>query len=255
MVVEASTNGSPTGHTAFECKNPRKMKYDGVETIPAEKAWEQMRAASDDRDLDEFKDGLQKYLKATPDATYVQLEGAFRTQHLNFYFIAMEKELQETFSNMDLQGNLGKKYSVSLRKSEKHQRPKEKELWPTSPEENLARLADCGEPVNRGIPKCSNCDALGHIQRSCPEERQERTDKAEVKCYNCDEVGHRVRDCKSFETFLYPENKLIHYPGPTERPDKFACRNCGNSGHGSKECPEPRSAEGVECKRVSGLEQ
>jgi len=201
------------------------MKYDSIESMPAEKAWEQMKIASDEHDLDEFKIALQKYMKATPDATYVQLETAFRIQNFNFYFIALEKEIQETFSNMDLQGNLGKKYSISLRKSAKHQRPKEKELWPTSPEENLARLVDAGEPVYRGIPKCSNCEVLGHIAKACPEERQERTDRAEVKCFNCDEVGHRVRDCKCFKLLpslhsaltLYqaPLNVLINLPAAT----------------------------------------
>lgn len=39
--------------------------------------------------------------------------------------------------------------------------------------------------------------------------------------------------------------------GPIERPDRFACRNCKKSGHSSKECPEPRSAEGVECKKCN----
>jgi len=160
-----------------------------------------MRLASEERDLDDFKEALQKYLKATPDVTYVQLETAFRIQGFKFYYIALEKEIQETFSNMDLQGNLGKKYSVSLRKTDKHQRPKEKELWPSSLEENLARLADAGEPVNRGIPKCNNCDQLGHMSRSCPEEKVEHTDRAEVKCYNCEQVGHRVRDCKRSPLF------------------------------------------------------
>ena len=161
-----------------------------------------MRMASEERDLDDFKEALQKYLKATPDATYVQLETAFRIQNFSFYYIALEKDIQETFSNMDLQGNLGKKYSVSLRKSPKHQRPKEKEIWPSSTEENMARLEDAGEPVDRGIPKCRNCDTFGHTAKTCSEEKQERTDQAEVKCYNCEEVGHRIRDCMFYTIFL-----------------------------------------------------
>lgn len=138
-----------------------------------------------------------KYIKATPDATYVDLEKAFRNQGLNLYLIALEKELAMTYTNMDLQGNLDKTYTVSWRKSAKHARPKEKEGWPT-PEENLVRLDDAGEPVDRGVPKCSNCDQLGHISKSCPEEKQENSDRAQVKCFNCEEVGHRVRDCKSY---------------------------------------------------------
>lgn len=155
-----------------------------------------MVAAGEERDLDDFKAACKKYTKATPDATYQQLEQAFRGQNFPFYLIAIEKELTETFTNMDLQGNLDRQYTVSYRLSPKHQRPKEKEGWPASPEENIERLANAGEPVDRAVPKCSNCNQLGHISKSCPEEKNENTDRAEVKCYNCDTIGHRVRDCK-----------------------------------------------------------
>lgn len=113
----------------------------------------------------------------------------------------MEKELAITYTNMDLQGNLDKKYTVSYRLSPKHQRPKEKDAWPKTPEENLTRLADAGEAVDRGIPKCSNCEQLGHTMKACREEKRD-TDQTQVKCFNCEEVGHRVRDCKYFLFFL-----------------------------------------------------
>jgi len=100
-----------------------------------------------------MKDAILKFIKATPDTTYVELESAFRTQGLNVYLIAIEKELAATFTNMDLQGNLDRQYSVTYRMSDKHARPKEKDSWPCSPEENLERLANAGEPVDRGIPK------------------------------------------------------------------------------------------------------
>lgn len=150
-----------------------------------------------------MKEAVKKYIKATPDATYIDLEKAFRNQELNLYIIALEKELAPTYTNMDLQGNLDKKYTASWRKSCRHARPKEKDLWPETPEENMERLKDAGEPVDRGIPKCSNCDQLGHISKSCPEDKQENTDRAMVKCFNCDEVGHRVRDCKSSLSPIY----------------------------------------------------
>ena len=168
--------------------------------------------------MDEVKEAVFQYIKATPDATWFQLEKAFRSQHLNVYLIAIEKELAVTYTNMDLQGKLDCKYTISFRLSNKAQRPKEKDAWPATDEENLERLADAGIPVDRGIPKCSNCEQLGHIYKSCPEEKNENTDRAVVKCFNCEEVGHRVRDC------------------PNPRPDKFACRNCKQSGHSSKEC-------------------
>jgi Zinc knuckle len=173
----------------LDCKNPRKIDRSHIPDVAAEDAWTELKAASDERDLDDIKEAALKYIKATPDATYFQLENAFRAQGMNIYLIGMEKELAMTYTNMDLQGNLDKKYSVSWRLSPHHQRPKEKDAWPATPEDNLARLQDAGEPVDRGIPKCSNCDTLGHTKRNCPEEKQEITDRAEVKCFNCEAIG------------------------------------------------------------------
>ncbi|KAI9643994.1 hypothetical protein NHQ30_007346 [Ciborinia camelliae] len=227
-------NCKEEGHSILECKNPRKIERNDIEDVAAEVAWENLVKQSEEGDFDDMKDEAMKYIKASPDATYPQLEKAFRNQNIPIYLIAMEKELTQTFTNMDLQGNLDRKYSVSWRKSSKHSRPKEKENWPATPEENLERLADAGEPVDRGVPLCSRCSELGHISKHCTEEAGE-SERVQVQCFNCNEVGHRVRDC------------------PIPREDKFACRNCKKSGHGSKECPEPRSAEGVECKNCNEI--
>lgn len=148
-----------------------KVVYADVEDAPAEKSWEEIKVASDERDLDDFKEAFRKYLKATPDATYVQLEKAFREQSFTIFMIATEKELAVTYTNMDLQGNLDKQYSVSYRLSPNPQRPKEKDAWPATPEENLTHLENAGEPVDRGVPKCGNCEQLGHtfkVRRSFP---------------------------------------------------------------------------------------
>ena len=183
------TKCSLIGHVALDCKNARKIDRSNVPDVPAEVAWAELKAASDERDLDDIKEAAQKYIKATPDATYPQLENAFRAQNMNIHLIGIEKELALTYTNMDLQGNLDKKYTVSWRLSPNHQRPKEKDFWPASTEENLARLHDAGEPVDRGIPKCGNCENLGHVRKNCPEEKQENADRAEVKCFNCDAIG------------------------------------------------------------------
>ncbi|TEY27412.1 hypothetical protein BOTCAL_1115g00030 [Botryotinia calthae] len=218
-----------------KCKNPRKIERNDVEDVAAEIAWENLIKQSQEGDFDDMKYEVMKYIKASPDATYVQLENAFRTQNIPIYLIAMEKELTQTYTNMDLQGNLDRKYSVSWRKSSKHSRPKEKESWPRTLEENLERLADAGEPVDRGVPLCSRCNELGHTVKHCTEERVD-SERVQVQCFNCSEIsGHRVRDC------------------PIPRENKFACRNCKKSGHSSKECPEPRSAEGVECKNCNEI--
>jgi hypothetical protein len=188
---------SSSGHTALECKNPRKIDRSNIPDVPGEVSWAELKVAAKERDLDDIKEAVLKFIKATPDVTYVQLEKAFRNQNINVYLIAIEKELALTYTNMDIQGNMDKKYSVSWRLSPNHQRPKEKDLWPATPEENLARLADAGEPIDRGLPKCNNCDKLGHTSKGCPEEKQEVIGRAQVKCFNCEEIGHRVRDCTS----------------------------------------------------------
>lgn len=56
-----------------------------------------------------------------------------------------------------------------------------------------------------------------------------------VQCVYCSEEGHRARDC------------------PKERVNPHACKNCKQEGHNAKECPEPRSAEGVECRKCNEM--
>lgn len=75
------------------------------------------------------------------------------------FLIAVPNEsLTATWTLMDLQGNLDKQFQVRFCTSKNAARPKEKEIWPETPEENLERLADCGVPVDRRVPKCSNCN-------------------------------------------------------------------------------------------------
>ncbi len=193
-------NCKEEGHVAFQCKNPRKLDRLDVEDIPAEQAWDDLKKGAEEgareRNLDDVKLAAAKYFKSCPDVTYVQLEQAFRKQNIGVYLIALEKELEAAYTNVDLQGNLDKKYSVTWRFSPNPARPKEKDAFPATPEENMERLEDAGEPMDRGLPKCTNCDALGHTKIKCPEELQEKGDRTVVKCFNCDEVGHRVRDCR-----------------------------------------------------------
>lgn len=178
---------SDPGHSILECKNPRKIERNDVEDVEAEVAWAALIKQSEEGDYDDMKEEAMKYIKASPDATYVQLEKAFRAQNIPLYLIAIEKELAKTYTNMDLQGNLDRKYTVSWRKSPKHTRPKEKDSWPPTPEENLERLADAGEAVDRGIPLCSRCSELGHIWKHCSQEAGENN-RVVVQCFNCNEM-------------------------------------------------------------------
>lgn len=183
------------GHIAFECKAARKVNRDHIDVMPGDVAWEQLLKAARSRDIDDIKEAVQKYAKAEPSATYHDLETAFRAQSLPVYLIAIEKGLVTTLTNMDLQGNLMRKYTVTYRFSDQPLRERDRPLWPSSAEDNLERLKNSGEVVPLGIPKCRNCDELGHIAKSCPQEKVELQSRNEIKCYNCEGVGHRVRDC------------------------------------------------------------
>ncbi|KAK4456946.1 hypothetical protein QBC42DRAFT_189805, partial [Cladorrhinum samala] len=222
-------------HAAATCQNARVINRDDIEDKTIDEAWEMIAAAVTERDIDDIKHAVQVYIKANPTCTYQNLQKAFRQQGTGIWLVALEKpNAIATLTNMDLQGKVGKKYTVTYRLQFQPQRPREREGWPKSEEENYERLADAGELVPSYVPKCKNCDELGHMARSCPQEKVE-VERVLIKCYNCDEVGHRVRDC------------------PTPRVDKFACKNCGKPGHKIVDCPEPRSAEGVECRKCNEM--
>lgn len=241
------------GHLALACQNPRKIDRSAVEDIDAEKAWEQMKEAAQDKDVFDFKDALTKYLKHYPDLTYTELEAGLRDSDMKVWIIATEREILPTMTLMDLQGNLNKKWSIGYRFSPKAERPREVAIWPKSMEENLERLADAGEPVPNWIPQCLNCKEMGHTSKYCLTERAE-SERVVIRCYNCDTEGHRVRDCEFSPPWLHTvivfasltESSL---KGPEPRKDKFACRNCGQPGHKSSDCTEPRNADNVECNK------
>jgi hypothetical protein len=127
--------------------------------------------------------------------TYKDLQEMFIHENINVWLVATERSLIDVFTNMDLQGNTGKKFTVSYRFSEKPERPREVDMWPQGREELLNRLDDAGEPVDCGKPKCTNCEELGHIAKHCTQEKVERPSKVST-CYNCGRENHRVRDCK-----------------------------------------------------------
>ncbi|KAI9791694.1 MAG: hypothetical protein M1835_000129 [Candelina submexicana] len=200
-------NCKQEGHKTLECKNNRALDLSGIPNKTPEEAFEMLKAADEERDLDDFREALKIYSKAVPLTTYKQLEQTFRENGFNVHLIAIEKEIPATHVIVDLQGKLDCKYQVSYHRSAKPRIPGSAAKWPANPEENMERLGDAGMVVDRQVIKCTNCNELGHGARFCPEDKA-TVERVEVKCVNCEEVGHRARDCKK------------------ERYDRFACRNC-----------------------------
>ncbi|KAJ6171286.1 zinc knuckle transcription factor [Penicillium chermesinum] len=141
----------------------------------------------------------------------------------------------------------------------------------------MERLKDAGLPYDRYVPKCRNCDKMGHIAKHCKEERIEVT-HTEIRCANCDELGHRVRDCPCLaRADLGAVTVAGHFakdcPNVEARPPR-TCRNCGTTscgiatslvlspawfavtvtrGHFSRECPEPKNWSKVKCNRCGEM--
>ena len=188
------------GHIRQNCDNARKMNHDHVADVTPEVAWAKIKQAAAERDIDDAKEAVQEYMKAmNGEPTYREMQEGFIGTDIGLWFIAAERELLPVFSNMDLQGNFGKKFSVSWRFSEKPERPREVDAWPQSREEILARLDDAGEPMNTGRSRCNNCSEIGHIAKECTQEKAER-ERPKISCFNCNAEGHRVRDCELHKT-------------------------------------------------------
>ena len=164
------------GHPTSECKANRVFDTSHVADMSAEDAWDALQKADEERDLDEirtvcaskryfsgrktdfFAQAFKVYSKAAPDATYEDLELAFRRCGFNTYLIATENELPKTHTHINLQGELDKTYKVGFHLSAKPKRETLRQGWPETPEENIERLKDTGLSMERGIPKCSRCD-------------------------------------------------------------------------------------------------
>lgn len=209
------------------CENARVINRDHVADMTLEAAWEKIKQAAEVRDADDAKEAVQEYVKAMNGAcSYREIQEGLISSGINLWFIATERPLLPVFTNMDLQGNMGKKFTISYRFSEKPERPREAEGWPRDREEILARLDDAGDPTNTGKSLCNNCGEVGHISRDCEQEKEER-ERPKVECGNCGTEGHRVRDCKLTPALCTMTSTNLRSSGPQPRVDRDACRNCG----------------------------
>lgn len=128
------------------------------------------------------------------EPTYKAIQQGLITENIDLWFIGLEKPLSGAFTNMDLQGHVGKTYTVNVRFSKKPSRGRERDNWPETVEEILKRLEDAGDAVESMKQRCYNCDEYGHTSNSCPEEKCERGDRKE-NCTNCS-GEHRTRNCE-----------------------------------------------------------
>src|SRR5436305_15230891 len=56
-------------------------------------AWKDVKQASDEHDIADFKEAVQVLVKVCPELTYPKLEEEFRKRQLNVYFIAVVSEV------------------------------------------------------------------------------------------------------------------------------------------------------------------
>lgn len=151
--VETPEKLTCLGHVQMTCQNPRKINRDHIESVNKDDAWSKLKSASAENDIDDMLEAVQMYIKAVPEITYPQLETALRADNIGLFIIATKREIADTFTLMDLQGNLQREWAISYRRSPKAQRGRETQNWPASPEENMERLLNAGEVVSTGVPK------------------------------------------------------------------------------------------------------
>ncbi|KAI9932844.1 hypothetical protein MW887_009096 [Aspergillus wentii] len=281
------------GHKTLDCTENRKFDLNNIPDKLPEEAWAVLKKASDEKDLEDFREGLKVYSKAVPVATFLDIEKKMREENFKFYLIAMEKPHGDSISLINLQGKLNCKYVVGFYFSAKPQRANLRERWPESVEENLERLEDAGLPYDRQIPKCANCGGkrryissqlcrilmraeMGHTARGCKEDRApiERVEvkysdhkaadcpnprSAEgVECKRCNEVGHFAKDCPQADAPRTCRNcgSEDHIARDCDQPrdvSTVTCRNCDEVGHFSRDCPQKRDWSRVKCNNCGEM--
>ncbi|KAL8671331.1 MAG: hypothetical protein Q9168_004168 [Polycauliona sp. 1 TL-2023] len=260
------------GHMLSECTNNKVFEHlEKVAVMSEEDAWNGVvrtaKEAVDTRDLDEFREvydplllmprsqklttspqAILIYQKAVKEVSYEQLERSFRTNDLGIFIIAMETregEILDTFTLIDLSGKKDCKYKVGYFFKKTAPRGKMADVWPSSEEENLVRLQDAGVPYERGIPKCLRCKGKSP---TTPDEitRQLLTvhplQRWDILPRHAPRKKWRSRNLRPSVRFARETTRLVAVPKLAWIVSLAATAN---------ECTEPRSAEGVECKKCN----
>lgn len=92
----------------MECKENRKFDLNNIADQLPEVAWAGLKKASDERDLEDFREvwfdsfhhsfqadkeqNFKVYCKAAPNATFVDIEKKMREQSFSIYLIALVSE-------------------------------------------------------------------------------------------------------------------------------------------------------------------
>ncbi|QIW94662.1 hypothetical protein AMS68_000180 [Peltaster fructicola] len=243
-----------TGHTIAGCDVNHLFKsYNVTSELDSDEAWDALVAADEERDLDMIKEATFSYAKAVPGTTLESLEEAFRREGFNTHLIAKEQPISLAHTLVNFQGARDQKFVVTFQFSAKPRRLRQDGGWPSSPEENIERLAEAGFVVDSLVPVCRNCGEAGHTSKGCPQEKVESRAMFQIQCSLCDGIGHRARDCtaprkqpgKPRECRICGSTDHLA-SDCTEKPAR-ACRNCDSTEHESKECDQPKDWSRVTC--------
>ncbi len=152
------------GHKAIDCKAKRVHKFEGVAEMTVDEAWNKMKEADKEKDLDSFRAYFMGYARAMSSGSdgagidLVDLENGFRTDGMNAHLVAKAKEIPDQYTIVDFAGNADRKYVLGIQWNVQSRRRVFSELTTEDPAENLERLKDCGLVMDRGVPKCTNCE-------------------------------------------------------------------------------------------------
>ncbi|RIB24192.1 hypothetical protein C2G38_1958227, partial [Gigaspora rosea] len=133
--------------------------------ISSEEAWEKLLQADKERDIDDFKEAFEEYAKATPEETFQSIEKKLRVANCTGRIIALREGIPLTKCLIDLQGNIGKRYVVTIIMGSPDRLPRTAGSRAMNEEENLEWLANAGFMRDDHEPACFNCRGKGHITK------------------------------------------------------------------------------------------